>query len=432
MNPAIAAAWPRWKLLALQCAALLLPALSLLAPSGYSWGAALLVVLGLIALPGAVRHRTPWPVDFKRWAIAIAAMGAAWAMHTVDGGQIIWNSLGLDRTIKYSLALVAVVALLGGLPATWPLRWGCWLGACGAGLMAVWQWYYLGMDRAEGHTNAIQFGNISLLLAFWSWVWVRRMAATRLEQSVGWLAVMAGAFGSLASGSRGGWIVAPLLVLLVLYLDRPRHGAASHAARRTLKALALGVLVCVALAFVPPVQDRLAAGVLDVKAWRSSGEADSSIGQRLAHWKLAWGMALERPVLGWGQQTYQARKQEAVTRHEAPPVVAYFNHAHNEWMDMFVKRGLLGVLGLCLFFAIPLSVYWRHLQQSAGARDSVQHVAALCGVLTVVGYFGFGMTQVMFAHNNGNMMYLFMNLLWVAALASPAVSHAQPQAARPA
>ena len=51
---------------------------------------------------------------------------------------------------------------------------------------------------------------------------------------------------------------------------------------------------------------------------------------------------------------------------------------------------------------------------------------ALCGLVTVVGFVGFGMTQVMFAHNNANMVYLFMNLLWLAALVTPPARPSAP------
>jgi O-antigen ligase len=40
----------------------------------------------------------------------------------------------------------------------------------------------------------------------------------------------------------------------------------------------------------------------------------------------------------------------------------------------------------------------------------------VCGLVMVVGYLGFGMTQVVFAHNSTSMVYLFMNLIWLATL----------------
>ena len=100
-----------------------------------------------------------------------------------------------------------------------------------------------------------------------------------------------------------------------------------------------------------------------------------------------------------------------------PRHAVLFNHAHNEWLDMFAKRGLLGVLALALFYAVPGGLFWRALRDTAGAATSAtkaRRAAALCGLIGVVGFLGFGMTQVMFAHNNGNLMYLLTTSLWLA------------------
>ena len=69
--------------------------------------------------------------------------------------------------------------------------------------------------------------------------------------------------------------------------------------------------------------------------------------------------------------------------------------------------------------AVPAAAYWRVLREARPSPDpidrSARHASALCGLVLVVGYVGFGQTQVMFAHNSGTMMYLFMNLLFLSA-----------------
>lgn len=413
----------------LHLCAFLLPALALVLPSGYSWGAALLVLLGMASLPAALKR--PWPTALRRWAWVVGAMGLVWTLHSLNDGQLLRQTLGTDRAAKYGLMLLAIPALLGGLADTRALRWGCWVGAWSAGLIAIWQWIGSGWERAAGHTNAIQFGNLALLLALWSWVWLRR-CPHRQERTLGWLAVACGAFACVASGSRGGWVVAPLLVVMVLWLDRHPHLTTPNAARRhRLKATLLVGAVCASLALLSPVQQRAAEALQEWQQWQHDGHSNTSVGQRLAHWQLAWQVGLERPLLGWGQQAYDERKQQAVERGEAPAPVKDFNHAHNEWLDMFAKRGLLGVVVLAAFFAVPGWICWTHLRPRAQPHESDDHrAAALCGLLTVTGYVGFGMTQVMFAHNNGNMMYLFMNLLWLGVLATPTTGHSLTQARR--
>ena len=412
------------RLLAVSTAAFLLPALALSVPSGYSWGAVLLLLLGLAAWPAVVRERWPLPPEMRYWAMAVGAMGLVWGMHSFSSGHIVMHTLGLDRALKYGLMLLAIAAVLRGLPSTKPLYWGCWAGAGSAGLTAAWQWWGLHWERASGFTNAIQFGNLALLLALWSWVWGRH--ATRpVERILSWMAVLCGAFASLASGSRGGWIVAPFLILLVLWLDRPAplpsHGPAKNRYRVWMVSAALTTACFLAVFLLLPVQQRAALAVQEWQAWRVTGNGETSVGQRLVHWQLAWDVALERPVLGWGQQGYDQRKQQAIAQKKVPESLSQFNHAHHEWLDMFAKKGIVGVLVLALFFAVPGVIYGRILLRPAHSVPPEHQTAAMCGFVTVVGFLGFGMTQVMFAHNNANMVYLFMNLLWLAVLVNKPV-----------
>jgi hypothetical protein len=40
-------------------------------------------------------------------------------------------------------------------------------------------------------------------------------------------------------------------------------------------------------------------------------------------------------------------------------------------------------------------------------------------IVLVMGYLCFGLTQVMFAHNSGTVMYGFMALLWLGQMLGP-------------
>ena len=399
-----------------------LPALSLVLPSGYSWGSLLMCLAGLLAWR---QWRSVWREPaFVAWWAAVLAMGLIWSLDAVLADPFRANTL--DRPLKFALALLALPALCLS-PERWlvGLRWGIWLGALGAAATAAWQIHGTGMLRAWGHTNAIHFGNLALLLGFWSWIWARNEHGW--PHWLGLVAALAGGYASIASESRGGWWTVPLLLALVVVLGKRPEGAATVGRLRALRyRMAVGALAAALLLGWQwdLLRQRADLAWQEVRLHWTTGDSASSVGQRLAHWEFAWQLGAEKPLSGWGEQGYHAEKDRRVALGQAPAVLQAFGHAHNEWLDMWVKRGLPGVVVLALFFGVPLALYARALRgdlsgwagQAAGAAPvpvGARQAAALCGLVTVAGYVGFGMTQVMFAHNSGTMMFLFMNLVWL-------------------
>lgn len=193
-------------------------------------------------------------------------------------------------------------------------------------------------------------------------------------------------------------------------------------------ALALVLVVGSIGTQAPRLVDRTSQAWHEAQLHLNTGESVNSVGQRLAHWRLAWDMGWHRPLTGWGEQGYQQEKARRVEAGQAPSVLLSFHHAHNEWLDMWAKHGLLGLLALCAVYAVPGFIYTRAWLQgirqttavaSVNTAGDVNLACAVCGLLLVVGYVGFGMTQVMFAHNSSSIVYVFMNLLWMGAMLSP-------------
>ena len=391
----------------------LLLALSMSVRSGYSVGALVLLAIGLSRWPALLRRKLYVPRAMVQWAVVIVLMALTWSMHILEDGHLITSTLGLDRVTKYWLLLLLLPALLIRAPATWALFWGSVAGAVGAGLTALWQTEGLGWPRAQGYTNEIQFGNLSLLLGLWCGIWGLHMPRGWWRAGAG-LGALMGLYASIASGTRGGWVVLPLCLFLVLCLSlpRPKRGAWKPMAR----ALGLTLVLCLPLAFVSPVQERMHKAVAQLFDTSRAGEG-TPVGIRLAQWGFAWHLGMAHPWWGSGQMGYEAAQRTAVARNEVPQDMRKLNHAHNEWLDMFAKRGLVGVIALLIFFGVPWRWFWKALKINAppdGTPDA-QRAAALCGLVTVLGFVGFGMTQVMFAHNNGNLMYLLSVSVWLAA-----------------
>ncbi|ART46882.1 O-antigen ligase family protein [Acidovorax carolinensis] len=400
----------RWYGRCASIGAFMVPGLALWLPSGYSYGAVLLLLAALASVP--MWWRSPAPRAVWWLTAAFVAMAGLW---TLDVGTA-WGMGSMERPTKYLLALPCMVYLMTFAPRAAWLWAGIAVGAVGGGLIGFYQVGMRGLERANGYTNAIQYGDLSMLLGLMSGVvlvaqWRRWSAWQRGLLAV---AVALGMAGCVLSQSRGGWLALALLLPVCVWLLVRTTGQ-----RSLYWGLAALAFAAAALSQVPAIERRLDEARQEVQTYQERGDGSSSVGQRLAHWRLAWEMGRDRPLIGWGRAGYIEEKERRVAAGQAHPSVLEFGHAHNEVLDLFAKRGLLGVLLLMVFYGIPLAIFWptaARIRDGSGKVDNESLSLCLVGVLMPLSYIGFGLTQVFLAHNSGNMFYLFMCPLVLAAL----------------
>lgn len=408
-------------------AAFLLPALTLAVSSGYAYGIALLALCAMSTAPQWLRQSFESPS--ARWLMLVfTVMGAVW----LYGGDLSKGWGILNKPSRYLLAVVCIPFVFAFPPRGRFLLLGIAVGAAGGGLKALWDVQVLGHDRAwidsaTRSSGAIQYGNLSGLFGLMCWTqWVVCMDRWRWQpRLLMGVCALLGLLGSLLSQTRGGWLALALCMLPLSWL------LVRHLWGRRVLVGGAGLLALVLVLSwyqAPQLEQRWEQAQSEMNGYVDEGNARTSVGQRLDHWQLAWNMGLDRPLGGWGEVGYQQEKKRRVEAGLAHPIVLQFGHAHNEWLDMFAKRGVLGLGGLLLFYAVPLALFWPTRVRVLGA-DGLVDRQALClrlvGVLLPLGYLGFGLTQVFLAHFNGNMVYLFMVLLTLAALQPTAAGQAR-------
>lgn len=414
MKPLSAAsAAPALPLRVSQLVAFLVPGLALSVSSGYSVGPTVLALATLVYM------RQWWPQHWDRRAVwlawTLAAMGLLWAL-SFDGWTL---TSGSDQLLKYLLAAASLGFLQRYAPKVRPLGWGMLAGALGAGMVAVYQTGWGLMPRASGFTNAIQFSGIALLLALGCCFGVLLLwrSLAGWQRVLGLLCCLFGLLAVILSDTRGSWIVLPV-VLVVGAVLLWRCGLRQPVCYGLVAAV-IGVGGLVAFKGDEMAQ-RYESAVQEVTLYQEMGAARTSVGQRLAHWHLAWHMGLDKPVLGWGVEGYTREKERRVQAGEADAFVLQFSHAHNEVLDMFAKRGMVGVLLLLAFYLVPLAIFWptprRMAQCPGGPMDRQILYLRMLGILLPLCYAGFGLTQVFFAHNSGHMFYTFMLVVLLGAL----------------
>lgn len=405
MNTHVPHASPAFPLILSDIAVFLLTSIALIVPSGYSLGALILVLAGTYLL---VRWRLP-TLTREDWMI-VASL-CAYAL--VEIIEALWDgqgSSGIDKPIRFVLAVPALWWVLRYPPRLSVMWVGIAIGGIGAGSWASWQKLVEGIERAQGFTHVIQFGNLSMLLgvlclAGLGW------AYSRDQYRAFWVALLLGGFfggvlGSLFSGSRGGWIGFPF-VMLVLYRAYGNYLAT------WVKLAIIGsvLLACVGVYSIPQtgVQDRVAYTIIDLNNYITGENRANSLGARFEMWRGASHLIAEKPLTGWGTQGYIKAMQELGEQGVIDERVTQYGHAHNEFMDAFAKRGLLGLIVLLGLFLVPMRLFAKQLK----AQNLATRAVATAGVLLPVTYIDFGLSQAFLTHNSGVMMYAFLlAVLW--------------------
>lgn len=284
--------------------------------------------------------------------------------------------------------------------------YGLVVGCISSAVIAVIQYESIG--RAAGFTNAIRFGNLALWMACACLIFLFFVKFNNKQKILIFLGALLGIVASALSLSRGGWIF--VLVLPFLFL------ISMESAERKIKLLFAAFLSSLVLGLVatniPFVQTRTHSAKNEVSAYfsESPGAAATSVGARLEQWRLAWKMGVEKPWSGWGEEGYLAGREMYAAKGLADKTVVDFGHAHNDFLNIFAKKGVLGVFGLMLVYLAPLIIFWPQKKYfSLLSQEAVANYKAVCliGISIPVAYFVFGLTEYFFYLNIGHVFYLF-------------------------
>lgn len=297
--------------------------------------------------------------------------------------------------------LVAALVWLGWRrlrPPAAALWWGVGLGALLAGGIAGWEVLVQGRGRAANGINAIPFGMLSLLLGTLAWVGVFAVRATWARVAL-LVALAAGLGASILSGTRGAWVVFPALVMVValgFWWTLPRRVLGAGVAAL------LGLLLLVSLSPTLAVTERVGEALESVDEY-DEGERGNSFGVRVEMWRVGVQLFSEKPLLGWGEGRLQDRRDDWVATWDLHPAVSIHDQLHSDLIDTAARRGLVGLGSLLMLYGVPLVLFARALR---GRPDTTTRALAVAGLVVVVAFIGFGLTQSMLRDARGLAGYL--------------------------
>ncbi len=381
----------------------LLPCLSLATRIGVSACSFLLLILFLAcwrdSRAALMRH---WPA--VRWVVC------AFLFHFLFAGLCYLirpdAALGnLEKPARMFFAVSALALVLAYKPPRAALWWGITAGTIGGALVVFYQYFVLELERPGGSINPITYGDLLLCLSLLSLA-----AAVEMRSSlrVLWpaLAALAGLAGVILNGTRGGWIALALAALVLVRYSHVIKG-------RMVKALlALGFGLIGAAYFVPDtgVRDRVHQGIADATTYFDGGSAFSNVGIRLELWKAAAMLIAERPLLGADKVVARADMERHVIEGRLDKVVMPMPHFHNDALQALVTGGVVGLAAWLATLAAPLLFFAGVLRKRDG-EGKRQFALALGGMLVVVSFFSFGLTEVIFWSVQASLFYALMIFL---------------------
>lgn len=388
-----------------QIAAFLFGALTLAVSSGYSYGPVILLLASLF-----ICWRPSYWANMPR---EMKVMALIFLFYVVVQGLSIWLDGGrlreFDRPSRVLMALL-ILPLLSAYPARLiSVLAGMAVGALIAGGIALYDKFYLGMERAFNDIMPIQSGNLSMtmgLLCLCGYFGYRRAGQTTPAFMM-LLACAMGIIGSFLSGTRGGWVLLPLILLTIILHFR---GSIGKLDKWVAMVFGLGLLALVAIPQTG-VMDRVKAAQSDVVQYMDGGNRDTSVGIRFQLWSSAWDAFMQKPLFGWGNHgIVQVREQQykAGTMSEYMYANRLNSHAHNQFLDTLAKQGVIGLLALLALLGYPFYLYLK----SKAASNDISPLLLGIGTMTL---FDYSLSQAFINHNSG---ITFFPMLFVMLISS--------------
>ncbi|MCZ0753828.1 O-antigen ligase family protein [Aeromonas enteropelogenes] len=273
-------------------------------------------------------------------------------------------------------------------------RIGTILGGVGLGFIAIWQ-EFNGVMRIEGFTHPILFAQACLslfVINFFFFIKYKERLVVKLSLL---FSMILSLWALYLSQSRGVWVA--IIILVGLYL-------AVKALKKPKKYTLIILLMMAGAAITIPnsniIKSRINDSVGDI-TYAQSGYYGTSWGLRMVAWKSAWLGFMDHPILGIGTNNFDELKKQQVEKGLVSPLVLdpALVHAHNQYMQSLLIRGLVGTMMLMVFLLYPFFL--------SSENRFISPISFICLAFAI-----YGLSDVPFEHQN--VLYIYaMSLLMI-------------------
>jgi O-antigen ligase len=249
--------------------------------------------------------------------------------------------------------------------------------------------------------DPLTFGRISLTFGLVSIAFVNFKNKPLISNLVLLIGFFLGLYLSVQSGSRTGWLAAPIVLIFIFAMYAPF--------KNKLVSLCIALMICIIGTFTiyklsPTVHQRVSLAIHEVSSYQLNQlNQDNSVGMRISFIRMGLYFFSERPLSGWGDKSFKEKLND--------PKISYFSSNftrefafnagfHNEFITNMVRSGILGLLSSLLLFVTPLIIFCKLLtfnRQLAIAGVTYVVCELISGLSTEV--FNLKFTTALYAFN---------------------------------
>ncbi|MBN4054673.1 O-antigen ligase family protein [Nitrospira defluvii] len=268
---------------------------------------------------------------------------------------------------------------------------------------------------AHGAYHKIILGDLAIFYATLISIGTLYFVRKKRDYLLAGLAIFAGAYTSLLSGTRTSWFFVPIIFLFLIWFCRKDLN------RKAWKSIAVGMGICVLL--VGGLQPErltqgLAQGMDDLKTFQQDPTRETSWGSRLVMWHNSILIFKKSPFLGTGMGDFKTDSKKLFKDGMSFNNEFALNqsHAHNIYLQLLAEGGLVGLVMLIVALFVVPSLFLRDLCRHRS--DPWLRFYTLSGFVSVFAFAWFGISESWTLRNPMITAYCMVILVFLTSAAN--------------
>ena len=281
-----------------------------------------------------------------------------------------------------------------------------------SGASAIFQYLYISGPVAGYSSSSSVFGTIILFFSLISMMSTAYFNKHRFFQYFLYISSSIGMVGWMLTGQRGLFLIIVFFILFLLFTK------SKSLLWTNKKPLFLIPLILILFFFTTPLFNRITNIYEPTYNYitEDSGHHwshEDSIIPRLSIWKASINMVKENNFYGIGLDNFNKKLEEQISDGKIDPIrktienkSAGMNHAHNQYLDIYAKTGIFGLITLLIF----IYAHIKYFKNGLNSDRSEDNLISLIGLLCIFNFSVVMFFQTFLAHQQ---LILFMCLMLI-------------------